>query len=196
MVVHHNYPILSNHFRKDWKKRVKTHFDQPHKKAARRAARAAKAAAVAPRPLDLLRPVVRCPTLRYNRKVRAGRGFTVDELKAVGFTPKTAPTVGIAVDLRRKNHSVETFELNVARLKEYKERLIILPKRKTRQQEIDNVVKQGVVSSTADSFAIDAKQKKVELKAVSSVATSDAWKTLRTLRRELRKAGKQQEEEE
>lgn len=54
---------------------------QPGKKVSRRNARQAKAAAVAPRPIDKLRPVVRCPTIKYNRRVRAGRGFTLAELK-------------------------------------------------------------------------------------------------------------------
>ena len=55
---------------------------------SRRLARAAKAAAVAPRPVDKLRPVVRCPTIRYNRKVRVGRGFTLEELSAAGISRK------------------------------------------------------------------------------------------------------------
>ena len=40
-----------------------------------------KAAKVAPKPVDKLRPVVRCPTVKYNRRVRAGRGFSLAELK-------------------------------------------------------------------------------------------------------------------
>ncbi|WDK22602.1 ribosomal protein L13e [Colletotrichum graminicola] len=81
MAIAHNQQIPHNHFRKDWQRRVRTHFDQAGKKHSRRVARQAKAAKVAPRPTDLLRPIVRCPTIRYNRKVRAGRGFSLDELK-------------------------------------------------------------------------------------------------------------------
>lgn len=54
---------------------------QPGRKHRRRNARLAKVAAVAPRPIDLIRPIVRCPTIKYNRRVRAGRGFTLEELK-------------------------------------------------------------------------------------------------------------------
>ena len=55
---------------------------QPAKKKSRRLARKAKAAAIAPRPAaGSLKPAVRCPTIRYNTKVRAGRGFSLDELK-------------------------------------------------------------------------------------------------------------------
>ena len=93
---------MKNHFRKHWQERVKVHFDQAGKKVSRRNARATKAAKIAPRPLDLLRPVVRAPTVKYNRKVRAGRGFTLAEIKAAGLTAAYARTIGIAVDHRRQ----------------------------------------------------------------------------------------------
>lgn len=50
----------------------------------RRKARQAKARRIAPRPVaGPLRPQVRCPTVRYHTKVRAGRGFTLEELKVI-----------------------------------------------------------------------------------------------------------------
>ena len=101
---------------------------QAAQKKARRAARAAKAAAIAPRPLDKLRPVVRCQTARYNRRVRAGRGFTLDELKAAGINRQLAKTIGIAVDARRTNRSVASMNANVERLKQYKAQLIVFPR--------------------------------------------------------------------
>lgn len=58
-----------------------TRSSQAGKKHSRRVARQTKAAAIAPRPVDRLRPIVRCPSIKYNRKVRAGRGFTLAELK-------------------------------------------------------------------------------------------------------------------
>merc|ERR1712035_3500 len=71
------------HFHKDWQKRVRTWFNQPARKIRRRKARQAKARRIAPRPVaGPLRPQVRCPTVRYHTKVRAGRGFTLEELKA------------------------------------------------------------------------------------------------------------------
>ncbi|KAI0535281.1 ribosomal protein L13e [Xylaria digitata] len=129
MAIKHNNQIQKNHFRKDWQRRVACHFDQPTKKIARRKARAAKAAALAPRPVDKLRPIVRCPTIKYNRRVRAGRGFTLAELKEAGIPRLVAPTVGIAVDFRRQNLSEESLAINVARLKAYKERLIVFPRK-------------------------------------------------------------------
>lgn len=128
MAISKNLPLLKNHFRKHWQERVKVHLDQAGKKASRRDHRLTKAAKIAPRPIDTLRPVVRCPTIKYNRKVRAGRGFTLAELKAVGLSAKYARTIGISVDHRRQNRSEETFEANVARLQEYKSKLVVFDK--------------------------------------------------------------------
>src|SRR6266511_1737813 len=77
----HNNQLPNGHFHKDWQLRVKTWFDQPGRKKRRRLNRINKAARIAPRPIKLLRPAVRCPTIKYNTKLRVGRGFTLDELK-------------------------------------------------------------------------------------------------------------------
>lgn len=61
-----------------------------------------------PRPTSgSLRPVVHEQTHKYNMKVRAGKGFTLKELKAAGIAKKMASTIGISVDHRRKNRSLE-----------------------------------------------------------------------------------------
>lgn len=88
---------------------------------------------MAPRPADALRPVVRCPTIKYNRKVRAGRGYTIAELKAAGVNPLEARGIGISVDKRRHNRSQEGFNANVQRLKNYKAKLIVFPKKSAAQ---------------------------------------------------------------
>merc|ERR1711928_258779 len=100
---------------------------QPARKIRRRQNRIAKAAKVAPRPLGKLRPVVSCPTYKYNIKQRAGRGFTLEEIKAAGLSKKFARTIGIAVDHRRRNKSVESLQLNSQRLKEFKSKMILFP---------------------------------------------------------------------
>jgi len=94
-MVKHNNQVPNQHFHKDWQSNVRTWFNQPAKKIARRAARLAKAKKVAPRPIGLLRPIVRCPTNQYNTKVRAGRGFTLDELKAAKINSNEARGIGI-----------------------------------------------------------------------------------------------------
>ncbi|RDL41861.1 60S ribosomal protein L13 [Venustampulla echinocandica] len=143
MAIKHNQMIPHNHFRKDWQRRVRVHFDQPGRKLRRRNARLAKASAVAPRPVDKLRPIVRCPTIKYNRRVRAGRGFTIAELKEAGIPRKLAPTIGISVDHRRQNLSQESLAINVQRLKEYRARLILFP-RKLGQHKTGDATKEEV----------------------------------------------------
>jgi large subunit ribosomal protein L13e len=127
----HNNVIPNAHFHKDWQRKVRTWFDQPAKKIQRRGARVAKAKRITPRPLDLLRPMVRGQTNKYNARIRAGRGFTLEELKAAGVRRKEALGVGIPVDHRRKNRSEEAFQSNVARLKLYKSKLIVFPRNPT-----------------------------------------------------------------
>merc|ERR1739841_439608 len=100
---------------------------QPARKERRRKARGLKAAKVAPRPVKSLRPIVRCPTFKYNIKDRIGRGFTLEELKGAGLTKNMAKTTGISVDHRRKNKSLESLQRNVQRLKEYQSKLILFP---------------------------------------------------------------------
>jgi len=138
MAIKHNNVVPNNHFHKDWQRRVRVHFDQPGRKHRRRTARLAKAAKVAPRPVDRLKPIVQCPTTRYNRKARAGRGFTLLELKEAGIPRKLAPTIGITVDPRRSNHSQESLTANVARLKSYKARLILFPRKSGQHKKLDS----------------------------------------------------------
>jgi large subunit ribosomal protein L13e len=127
-MVKHNNVIPNQHFRKDWARYVRTWFNQPAKKEARRAHRAAKAKKIAPRPLETLKPAVRGMSIRYNRKVRLGRGFTLLELKEAKINAKEAQGLGIAVDRRRRNKSEEGFKKNVQRLKLYKSKLVVFPR--------------------------------------------------------------------
>ncbi|CCC69699.1 hypothetical protein NCAS_0D01180 [Naumovozyma castellii] len=181
MAISKNLPILKNHFRKHWQERVKVHFDQAGKKVSRRNARAAKAAKIAPRPLDLLRPVVRAPTIKYNRKVRAGRGFSLAEVKAAGLTAAYARTIGIAVDHRRQNTNQEIFELNVQRLKEYQSKIIVFP-RNGKTPEVEQVL------SAAATFPIAQPTTDVETRAVEDNGES-AYRTLRLARSEKKYKG-------
>jgi len=130
----HNNVVPNQHFRKDWQQFVRTWLDQPARKQARRRARVDKAKRIAPRPLDSLRPIVRGQTNKYNMKLRAGRGFTLDELKAAGVKRREARGIGIPTDYRRSNKSEETFQANVARLKLYRSKLVIFPRNPTSQK--------------------------------------------------------------
>merc|ERR1719409_72713 len=138
-MVKHNNIVPNQHFHKQWQKRVKVIFNQPMRKKRRRLLRKKKAQAMGPRPVaGPLRPEVRCATQRYNMKVKAGRGFTFDELKEAGINVKEARGLGIAVDHRRKNRSVEGFQANVQRLKAYKARLVVFPRRRGKYKKGDS----------------------------------------------------------
>merc|ERR1711994_418817 len=113
-----NQMVPNAHFHKDWDRYVKTWFNQPARKERRRKMRAKKAATVAPRPMR---------TFRYNVKQRVGRGFSLEELKTAGISKNMAKTIGITVDHRRRNKSVESLQINAQRLKEYQSKLILFP---------------------------------------------------------------------
>lgn len=76
-----NQMIPNAHFHKWWQRFVRTWFNQPARKLRRRQNRVAKAKAAFPRPASKLRPMVRCPSVRYQTKQRLGRGFSLAELK-------------------------------------------------------------------------------------------------------------------
>ncbi|KAJ3213397.1 60S ribosomal protein L13 [Dinochytrium kinnereticum] len=188
----HNNLLPNAHFHKDWALRVKTWFDQPGSKKSRRIARVKKAAQIAPRPVDgLLRPAVRAPTVRYNHKLRAGRGFTLEELKAAGVRRKEALSIGIAVDHRRKNRSVEGLEANVNRLKEYKSKLIVFPKKLNKPKKGDSTgaALTAAVQLRGPLFPIAQPAPTETTRVLGAPGTVGAFRTLRVARADARLKG-------
>merc|ERR1719266_750923 len=105
-------------------------LDQAGRKKRRRMNRTKRAAKLAPRPAaGMLRPIVHPPTQRYNMKLRLGKGFTFDELREAKIPVRLAPTIGIAVDHRRRNRCAESLQANVERLKLYRSKLLIFPRK-------------------------------------------------------------------
>ncbi|KAF2897651.1 hypothetical protein ILUMI_08518 [Ignelater luminosus] len=188
-----NNIIPNGHFHKDWQRSVKTWFDQPARKLRRKQNRLTKAKEIAPRPVrGSLKPIVRCPTARYHSKVRAGRGFTLQELKAAGLNAAYAQTIGISVDYRRRNKSVESVQINAQRLKEYLSKLILFP--------INNKkIKAGEASEEEQKLATQLKGeilpiKQMKVKTRARVPTEeekkfDAFATLRKARADARLIG-------
>lgn len=133
-MVKHNNQIPNIHCKKKYLQssrgplKVKLALNQATRKKARRLRRAAKAASIAPAPLKKLRPIVHSQTQKYSAKTRLGKGFTLEELKTAGLQPSYAMTIGIAIDWRRRNHCEESLNTNVARLQEYKDKLVVLKK--------------------------------------------------------------------
>eukprot|EP00904_Undaria_pinnatifida_P001973 jgi/Undpi1/11777/HiC_scaffold_4.g01476.m1 len=192
-MVKHNNVVPNGHFHKKWQRRVRTWFDQPAKKKARRQVRQAKAAKMAPRPTQLLRPAVHCPTVKYNSKVRLGRGFNVEELKAAGISKKLALTIGIAVDHRRTNKSEESFVTNVARLKEYRANLIIFPRgSKHLPKAGDSSLEEQTAATqvTGVTMPLVKAAKPVEFMAITSEMASENLHSMRRVaRNELKLTG-------
>ena len=136
--------VPNGHFHKDWQRYVRTWFNQPARKIRRHQNRVTKARKLAPRPAaGPLRPAVRCPTVKYHTKVRPGRGFTLEEIKRAGLNRHFARTIGIAVDHRRKNRSLESLQQNVQRLKEYRSKLILFPLNAKKPAKGDSTVRKN-----------------------------------------------------
>lgn len=175
MAIRGNRVIPNAHFHKDWQRYIKTWFDQPARKKRRHQKRVEKAKRIAPRPLKKLRPVVRCPTARFNMRQRLGRGFTLEELKAAGVSAKVAQTIGIAVDKRRKNKSVEALQQNVQRLKEYKSKLILFPinRRKPKKGESSEQECRLAQQVTGDVMPIKRGKQSVDVEEPRKVTAAE-----------------------
>lgn len=151
-----NNVVPNGHFHKDWQRYIKTWFRQPMKKKRRARKRLEKADQ-----LPKLRPVVSCPTMRYNIRQRLGRGFTLEELRAAKINRKLAQTIGISVDRRRKNRSVESLQRNVKRLQEYKSRLIVFPRNKKKPKKGDATEEEMKLAIKIKKAILPLKRKKM-----------------------------------
>ncbi|KAL9183651.1 hypothetical protein ACHAXT_004507 [Thalassiosira profunda] len=196
-MVKHNNVVPNIHCHKKYCEssrgplKVRLSLDQAGKKKSRRLARAAKAARIAPRPLKLLRPAVHCPTQRYSAKVRLGKGFTLEELKAAGLTARYARTVGIAVDHRRTNKSAESLAANVARIEEYKSKLVVFPKKRLSKVKKGDSSAEECKAATQLSgtvLPLAGPSKEIVMEAVPEQEVS-AYTTMRVARQETRIAG-------
>ena len=168
---------------------MRTWLNQAGRKKRRLTTRRKRAAAMAPRPsAGMLRPVVHPPTQRYNMKLRLGRGFTLDELREAKISPKLAPTIGIAVDHRRRNRCAESLAENVNRLKLYRSKLLIFPKGSgkkcvkkgdTPRSELANVAQ----NTRKDIIPVPKPTLRVKGRAITSdEKEKSAYKTMRKAR--------------
>ncbi|KAM0949674.1 putative ribosomal protein L13e [Dioscorea sansibarensis] len=192
-MVKHNNVVPNGHFKKHWQNYVKTWFNQPARKTKRRTARQKKAVKIFPRPTaGPLRPVVQCQTLKYNMKPRSGRGFTLEELKAAGIPKKLAPTIGIAVDHRRKNRSLEGLQANVQRLKTYKAKLVIFPRRSKKIKSGDSTPEELATATQiqGEYMPITREKPSVELiKMTDEMKSFNAYGKLRVEQMNKRQVG-------
>lgn len=193
-MVKGNNVIPNQHFKKKWQFYVRTWFNQPARKARRHAARVEKAKKVFPRPASgALRPVVTGQTVKYNLRKRAGRGFSLAELKEAGIPAKLAPTIGISVDHRRINRSQESLQANVARLKAYKAALVVFPRRagKPKAGDADAAAIAAVSQATGPLLPITGKAapKLDKAPVTADMKAAKAYYTLRLERTNAKLAG-------
>ncbi|XP_058807601.1 large ribosomal subunit protein eL13-like isoform X2 [Phymastichus coffea] len=179
---------------KDWQRFVKTSFNQPAKKYRRKTNRVKKARTVAPRPVKLLKPLVHSPTVRYHAKSRLGRGFTNTELKTVGLCKNFAKSVGISIDKRRRNKSVESLQKNVLRLKEYQSKLILFPLNDKKIKKGEATPEECKVASQVKEVMPQGLHQATTAKAKARVITEEerkfsAYITLRKARADARLVG-------
>merc|ERR1712173_548877 len=100
-------------------------------------------------------------------------GFTLEELKAAGLSKNYAQTIGIAVDHRRRNKSVESLQLNAQRLKEYKSKLIVFPLNSKKPRKGDATAEE---MSKAVQLAGEVMPVKPVVKRVRAMALTDDLK--------------------
>ena len=128
-----------------------------------------------PRPTEALHPVVQCCGIMHNVYKRAGRGFSLAELKAAKISTLRARQLGIAVDTRRVNKNQQSLDANVARLQEYKNRLVIF-KKDAKPEEIKAAVQATV------TLPIQKRVATITTAKVADQKKMNAYETLHNLR--------------
>lgn len=114
--------------------------------------------------------------------------------QAAGIPRKLAATIGISVDPRRQNLSEESLAANVERLKAYRERLILFP-RKAKAPKKGDASAEDVKAARENSdrkltgFHVDNKVTIKEGKVSDFQSEENAYKKLREVRSEARLVG-------
>lgn len=126
-------------------------------------------------------------------RIRAGRGFSLAELKAANIRPKEALSIGIPVDHRRRNLSEEGLKMNKDRLLAYKERLVVFPKAGGKKAKETPAVPENRLKTLGAAFPLPegiVAEKPRELTAEEKDESQSAYRKLRVARSDARLAGK------
>merc|ERR1712238_442160 len=131
-------------------------------------------------------------------KLRLGKGFTLEELKEAKIAPRLARTIGIAVDHRRRNRCAESLQTNVERLKLYKSKLLIFPKKSgkkgvkkgdTPKSELQNVAQ----NTLKEIIPIERPSTAIETRAITTAEKDlGAYKKIRKARTDKKYLGAKQ----
>lgn len=116
-------------------------------------------------------------------------------MQEAGIPRPLAPTIGIAVDTRRQNLSEESLTANVARLKAYKERLILLPRKSNNPKkgdtktDVSKVEKAAHISSVLPIPRAESGFTEVKKSEMPKPVEGGAYRKLREARSNERHAG-------
>ncbi|KAF2319792.1 hypothetical protein GH714_018918 [Hevea brasiliensis] len=113
-------------------------------------------------------------------------------IAAAGIPKKLAPTIGIAVDHRRKSRSLEALQANVQRLKTYKAKLVVFPRRACKFKAGDSAPEELATATQVQGqfMPIVREKPSVELvKVTEEMKTFKAYDKLRVERMNKRHAG-------
>ncbi len=117
--------------------------------------------------------------------------------QTAGIPRKFARTVGISVDPRRQNFSEESLKANVERLKDYKKRLILFPRKAGKPKNGDSSMqdikavrdKEGIITSSAAAMPIRNVVEIKEGKVSDYPSEENAFRKLRIARSDARNVG-------
>lgn len=122
-----------------------------------------------------------------------GRGFSLEELKGAGLSADFARTIGISVDTRRTNKSVESLQRNVARLKNYRANLILFPKRAGKPVKGDSTEEELKLAQQLKGVVMPIKRSVISTEQPRVVTQEEkdfrAYNALRFARHQKRVAG-------
>jgi large subunit ribosomal protein L13e len=121
----------------------------------------------------------------------------LEELKAAGVSRSQARSIGIAVDHRRKNRSQESLQRNADRLGEYKNKLVLFPRKAGKAKKgtfANDATPEAIADATQNTarvlLAPSAAPAEVEFRAITDVEKNQsAFATLRRQRQWTRKVG-------
>ena len=112
------------------------------------------------------------------------------ELKGAGIPKKLASTIGIAVDGRRTNKSQESLDRNIARLKAYKEKLVIFPRKGAKAKGLDAKAADRTAEFATTTLPLPPVDDSIAMEAVTDeLKEFGAYSSQRIARNEQRMTG-------
>eukprot|EP00210_Caulerpa_lentillifera_P001466 g1407.t1 len=120
-------------------------------------------------------------------------------VKRAGLTPFIARSIGIAFDKRRKNRSMEALQRNVARLENYKSKLVLFPRNPDKPKNHDASAEEcenAVQFSGPKIMPIEkTKPSTPFVKITPEMQSFAAWQKLQDERKRAKAVGKDQDKE-